>query len=218
MRTTHHDRPRCAQNADHPAHNLPFSAFFVEVICTLGTTPPQTVISPPPKGGNGVIRDPTRRRHAVRRPRVVQNPPPLAVWRAPEGRTPGRSASNHEKARPARPLHRPFREKTLPTSTKTRNLGCFKRAGRTYSRFRDHTTPQGELFRAQMKPTSPLLARSRVRMKPTPPLLTHNAAKSSISCEQRCQRFQPTTKTGLQRCQRFQPGKALHRKGKQCTR
>ena len=55
-------------------------------------------------------------------------------------------------------------------------------------------------------------------MKPATPLLTHNAAKSSISCEQRCQRFQPTTKTGPQRCQRFQPGKALHRRGKQCTR
>ena len=55
-------------------------------------------------------------------------------------------------------------------------------------------------------------------MKPATPLLANNAAKSSISYEQRCQRFQPTTKTGPQRCQRFQPGKALHRRGKQCTR
>ena len=55
-------------------------------------------------------------------------------------------------------------------------------------------------------------------MKPATPLLTHNASKSSISREQRCHRFHPTTKTGPQRCQRFQPGIALHRRGKQCTR
>ena len=41
-------------------------------------------------------------------------------------------------------------------------------------------------------------------MKPATPLLTHNAAKSSISCEQRCQRFQPSH--------------TLHQIGKQCTR
>ena len=51
-----------------------FSAFFIEVVCTLGTTAPQTVISPPPNGGNGVIRDPTRRRHADSQPLMLQNP------------------------------------------------------------------------------------------------------------------------------------------------
>ena len=56
-----------------------------------------------------------------------------------------------DKIRPAQPLQRPFREKTLPARTKTPNLGCFKRAGRTFSRFRDDAVPQGELFRAQMK-------------------------------------------------------------------
>ena len=50
------------------------SAFFIEVVCTLGTTAPQTVISPPPNGGNGVIRDPTRRRHADSQPLMLQNP------------------------------------------------------------------------------------------------------------------------------------------------
>ena len=50
------------------------SPFFTEVVCTLGTTPPQTVISPPPNGGNGVIRDPTRRRHADSQPLMLQNP------------------------------------------------------------------------------------------------------------------------------------------------
>ena len=50
MRATRYDRYRRAQNADHFAHNSPFSAFFAEVVCTLGMTPPRTAISPPPKG------------------------------------------------------------------------------------------------------------------------------------------------------------------------
>ena len=50
------------------------SAFFAEVVCTLGTTPPQTVISPPPNGGNGVIRTRTRRRHADSQLLMLQNP------------------------------------------------------------------------------------------------------------------------------------------------
>ena len=47
-----------------------FSPFFAEVVCTLGTTAPQTATSPSPNGGNGVIRTTTRRRHA----HVVQTP------------------------------------------------------------------------------------------------------------------------------------------------
>ena len=35
---------------------------------------------PPRNGGNGVIRGTTRRRHAARRLRVVQNPPPTPMW------------------------------------------------------------------------------------------------------------------------------------------
>ena len=57
------------------SHTTPrFSAFFIEVVCTLGTTPSQTVISPPPNGGNGVIRTTTRRRHADSQPLMLQNP------------------------------------------------------------------------------------------------------------------------------------------------
>ena len=44
-------RRRCAHNADHFAHDTPLSAFFAEVVCTLGATPPRTVTSPPPNGG-----------------------------------------------------------------------------------------------------------------------------------------------------------------------
>ena len=96
-----------------------------------------------------------------------------------------RSTGWRENTRPARPLQRPFREKTLPASTKTPNLGCFERVGRTFSRFRDDTGPRGELFRAQMKPPPPLLTHSRAHMKPATPLLAHNAAKTQISGEQR---------------------------------
>ena len=74
MRTTLHDRHRCAQNADHLAHNSPFSTFFAEVVCTLGTTPPRTTISLPPIGGIGIIRGVTRRRHADSQLLMLQNP------------------------------------------------------------------------------------------------------------------------------------------------
>ena len=70
----HHDKHHCAQNADHLNHNTPIFTVFTEVVCTLGTTPPQTVISPPPNGGNGGIRDPTRRRHTDSQPLMLQNP------------------------------------------------------------------------------------------------------------------------------------------------
>ena len=47
---------RCAQNADHLAHNSPFSPFFTEVVCTLGTTPARTSTSPPPNERNFATR------------------------------------------------------------------------------------------------------------------------------------------------------------------
>ena len=95
MRATHHVRDSFAHNADHLAHDTPLSAFFAEVVCTLGATPPRTATSPPPnrgncavrgarsslahvegvaKRGNCTIRAATRRRHAVGRLLMVQNP------------------------------------------------------------------------------------------------------------------------------------------------
>ena len=53
-----------------------------------------------------------------------------------------------EKVRPTRPLQRHFREKVRPTRLKTAFFGRFGHAGRTFSRFRAETEPQGELFRA----------------------------------------------------------------------
>ena len=74
MRTTHHGRHSFAQNADHFAHNSPFSAFFTEVVCTLRTTPPRTAASLPANGGNCTNRGATRRRHADRMLLMLQNP------------------------------------------------------------------------------------------------------------------------------------------------
>ena len=74
VRAARHDRHRCAQNADHLAHNSPLSPVFAEVVCTVGTTPPHVGTSPPPNGGNGVIRTATRRRHAVSQRLMLHNP------------------------------------------------------------------------------------------------------------------------------------------------
>ena len=98
---------------------------------------------------------------------------------------PAITTRSHENNSPSTAPPAALPRKTRPASTKTPNVGCCERAGRTVSRFRDDTAPQGELFRAQMKPPPPLLARSRVRMKPATPLLAHNAAQTHISSEQR---------------------------------
>ena len=51
-----------AQSVVHLAHNTPFSAFFVEVVCSLSTVSG----APTTKRGNYYHRPPTRRRHADR--------------------------------------------------------------------------------------------------------------------------------------------------------
>ena len=177
MRTTHHDRHRCAQNADHLTHNRPFSAFFAEVVCALGTIPPQTVISPSPNGGNGVIRGTTRRRHAASQFLMLQNPhqQPASCTTSPT--RPGRRADWREKTRPARPLQQHFREKVRPASVKAPILGCFERAGRTFSRSRPPSDHAGRTFSrtrrddvATLKPTTPLLTPEQQPLKPPSPL------------------------------------------------
>ena len=52
----HRARHLCAQNADHLAHDSPFSAFFTEVVCVLGAAPPQAATSQPQNGGNDAIQ------------------------------------------------------------------------------------------------------------------------------------------------------------------
>ena len=66
--------PRTAHNADHFATSSPLSAFFTEVVCDMGATPPQTSAAPPPIGGISLHELLTRRRHAARGLRVAKTP------------------------------------------------------------------------------------------------------------------------------------------------
>ena len=61
----------------------------------------------------------------------------------------GVQAHTREKVRPTLPLQQHFREKPRPASRKTPILGCFQRAGRTFSRSHPHQAARGELFRAK---------------------------------------------------------------------
>ena len=122
-------------------------------------------------GGIALHGGSTRRRHAARRLRVVQNPHRSRLKCAASPTSPGHSTGwrdkirparplprlFREKVRPARPLRRLFREKVRPARIKTPNLGQFERVGRTFSRFHDLTATQGELFRAcRRRPSSAL--------------------------------------------------------------
>ena len=109
----------------------------------------------PPIGGIARHGGPTRRRHAARRLRVVQNPPSQPARSAPRRLQDRCRAGWREKVRPTPLLQWHFREKTRPAGAKTPNLGCCERAGRTFSRFHDLTVTQGELFRAcRRRPSS----------------------------------------------------------------
>ncbi len=111
-----------------PRPQPPVFTGFAEVVCTLCTTPTKATLGLPPNGGNGVIRDPTRRRHAASQPLMLQNPhrnrrgghratsapkaPP--VWRAPEGPR-GRAAGRGPWA--AGPDNEPKRRSKLAART-----------------------------------------------------------------------------------------------------
>ena len=119
-----------------------------------------------------------------------------------------------EKTRPARPLQRHFREKVRPASAKTPILGCFKRAGRTFSRSRPPSGHAGRTFSrtwrnnmATLKPTTPLLTPNKGLLKPASPLPPKNAPKTPISRPQRrrrFRRFQSHSSTSEQRRWQFQ--------------
>ena len=122
-------------------------------------------------GGIALHGGSTRRRHAVRRLRVVQNP----HRHQPEvRRIDYKSWAQHRSARKSSPNTAPpvafprksspgtappaaLPRKSSPSSHKTPNLGQFERVGRTFSRFHDLTATQGELFRAcRRRPSSAL--------------------------------------------------------------
>ena len=98
-------------------------------------------------------------------------------------------------------------------------MGCFERAGRTFSRSRHTSGHAGRTFSrtrrdnmATLKPPTPLLAPNKGPLKPTSPLRPKTAPKKPISHPQRRWRFQPTTGTSEQRRQGFQ---AIGRPGRQ---
>ena len=147
MRATHEARHRCVHNATgRLARNTPLSAFFAEVVCDAGaspsrtmtspprtatspprtaTSPPRTATSPPANGGNCTIRGATRRRHAVARLLMLQNPhhdPNRVKLRYPKAQGPGRgtlstrSCGGHRQARDAVSA---AARRTPPTKTPT---------------------------------------------------------------------------------------------------
>ena len=99
----------------------PCQPFFIEVVCTLGaspprtatspprtaTSPPRTATSPPANGGNCTTRGATRRRHAVARLLMLQNPHPAMGAEGSQGRTASRSCPHHRPSGPSSPCQ-PF--------------------------------------------------------------------------------------------------------------
>ena len=126
-----------------------------------------------------------------------------------------------EKIRPAQPLQHHFREKTRPASVKTPILGCFERAGQTFSRTGrtevvtvTPTTPLQPLIQASVKPPSPMLAPEQHPSKPTTPMQAKNAPKTPNSHPQRRWRFHTTTHMvcRLPSCHQQAPMRPLIRK------
>ena len=147
-------------------------------------------------------------------------PPPQPASCATSPTRPGLRADWREKTRPARPLQRHFREKVLPASVKTPILGCFERAGRTFSRSRPPSDRAGRTFSrtrrdnvATLKPTTPLLTPNKGPLKPASPLRPKTEPKTPISDPQRRWRFQSHTDTSEQRQQRFQTAGPPSRQG-----
>ena len=141
----------------------------------------------------------------------------VAAWAGYQGRGATQLApwdpttAGPQKTRPARPLQPRFRKKVRPASVKTPILGCFERAGRTFSRSRPPSGHAGRTFsrtrrdnKATLKPASPLLSPNKGPLKPASPLRPKTAPKTPISHPQRRWRFQSHTGTSKQRRRWFQ--------------
>ena len=107
----------------------------------MGATPPQTVISSPPNGGNGVIRDPTRRRHADSQLLVLQNPHRHRYGGHRRGRRARAAAPERSEGRAAGRGARGLRGRTT-----SRRTGRSSRRGRPK---RAAPTPPPAKFRMQ---------------------------------------------------------------------
>ena len=123
----------------------------------MGAIPPRTASAPPPVGGNCTTRGSDTPATRRRRASCSAKPPSQPARSAPRRLQERRRAAWRKKTRPTPPLQWHFREIVLPARVKTPNVGQFERAGRTFSRFRDLTATQGELFRAcRRRPSSAL--------------------------------------------------------------
>ena len=129
------------------------------------------------------------------------------------------------KTSPSTPPPTPHPRNSSPCKRKKPILGCFERAGRTFSHSHpppDHagrtfsrtgrtevvtvkpTTPLQPLMQTSVKPPSPMLAREQHPLKPATPMQAKNAPKTPNSHPQRRYRFQMRLSLCPQRRWRFQ--------------
>ena len=148
MRIRHHAPLRFAQIADHLGEKRCKWAVAGEVVCNLGGhTISRRGRAATNRGECAIQASDTP---ATRRKKASHGakPPPPPVWRAPSCFQDRHSAGSREITRPA--------------STKTPNLGCFERAGRTFSRPNETTTAFAHSFTGTHE-TSNTFARPQCR-------------------------------------------------------
>ena len=163
VRIPHHARGRIRQNVDSFSHNRLFSPSFTQWVCTLAATPPQTTPAPPPIGGIALHGGSTRRRHAVRGLRVVQNPHRHRRGERRGHGEPGRSAHEQRQgAAIARLLARGLRQSTAlfaqqqphlaasvqnsPCSPEMAQFGAFSACRESFIPFSPPRSPAGRVL------------------------------------------------------------------------
>ena len=171
-RTTPHDRHRCAQNADHFAISSPLSAFFTEVVCDVGATPPRTAATPPPNGGNDAIQ--ASDTPATRRQRAshgAKPPPATGLENAGGPGRPGRSAREQRGAAIARQLAPGLRQSTT--------LFAQQQPRRAPSVQNSPCTPALTACPVQNSPSTPALTACAVQNSPSTPEMAQFGAFSA---------------------------------------
>ena len=147
---------RFRQSADSFSQNHRFLAVFTQWVCSLASTPPKVAASPPPNGGNGIIRGVTRRRHAGSQFLMLQNPHhcrcserrrdlmgwPRRPWAAGGRQLETRTVPRQRNTPPPRTAPGHFRYKTRPTRTAPGHCRYKTRPARPFSpHARDKTRP-----------------------------------------------------------------------------
>ncbi len=172
VRIPHHARGRIRQNVDSFSHNRLSSPFFTQWVCTLVATPPQTTPAPPPIGGIALHGGSTRRRHAVRGLRVVQNPHRHRRGERRGHGEPGRSAHEQRQgAAIARLLARGLRQSTALFAQQQPHLAA--------SVQNSPCTPALAACPVQNSPHTPALAACAVQNSPCSPEMAQFGAFSA---------------------------------------